>query len=90
METAEFEAETGTKLSSEVEKSISVVQDKELSSDLPACPEDKETPLDESIEPASVRKRNHPRSKKKRSALKRVFFLLKTFFNVVQVFDVCQ
>ena len=72
METAEFEAETGTKLSSEIKESISVVDEKELSPDMPDSLEEKETHLDESIEPASVRKRNHPRSKKKRFTLKRV------------------
>ena len=74
METAEFEAETGTKLSSDIEESISVTQEEEVSLELLDDPDENEQTVDEPIEPRPVRKKVHPRSKKKRFTKKVLIF----------------
>ena len=66
METADFEAETGIKLSSDVEETTPVVLEEDTPKELPNDTDDKEPNVDESMECKPVRKKVHPRSKKKR------------------------
>ena len=66
METADFEAETGIKLSSEVEEILPVTQEVDTPKELPDDTDDKEPNVEDSMESKPVRKKVHPRSKKKR------------------------
>ena len=66
METADFEAETGIKLSHDVEETTPVVLEEDTPKELPNDTDDKEPNVDESMECKPVRKKVHPRSKKKR------------------------
>ena len=80
METAEFEAETGTKLSSDIEESISVTHEEEVSLELLDDPDENEQTMDGPFEPRPVRKKVHPRSKKKRFTKKVLIF---TSFSII-------
>ena len=76
METADFEAETGIKLSSDVEETIPVAQEEDMPKELPDDTDDKEPNVDESLECKPVRKKLHPRTKKKRFTKKVSFWLI--------------
>ena len=72
METAEFEAETGIKLDPDLSSTKSASNEDALSDQISSNQENKEILSDAPVEAKSVRKKAHPRSKKKRFALKRV------------------
>ena len=74
METADFEAETGIKLSSDVEETIPVAQEEDTPKGIPDDTDDKEPNAEESMECKPVRKKVHPRTKKKRFTKKVSFW----------------
>ena len=73
METSDFEAETGIKLSSEVEEILPVTKEVDTPKELPDDTDDKEPNVEDSMESKPFRKKVHPRSKKRRFTKKLSF-----------------
>ena len=72
METAEFEAETGTKLNEDVEENNVEIPEENKSVEKTVDQEDEHVFAEVTLEPGTVKKKVPPRSKKKRFSLKKV------------------